>query len=397
MKNILFVLHNDFNKGSKKYIGGTQFHVKDLVYGLKDKYNIYVISKNGKRLKFSFYHYNIKKSINFDLKRYVFDNLYKIILIKCNIDIVHVHHIEGLSTNIFSLAKDFKIPVIATLHDYYYICPNVKLYNHKNEYCRTKLTKSCSRCMLTRSHILMGEDQLIKWRQDNLELLTNCNLLIAPSYADKRIYTTVFPSLLNKIIVIQHGVEIPHPKRIQRTMLSKKSHINVAFLGGQSPAKGSKFVYDVIKQPSELINWFIIGGIQDIKLRLFQKPNLTKIGWYDREKVPDILAKLHIDLVCIFSMWPETYCYTLSEAITNYIPVIAIDIGAVGERMRQLDSGWLFPVQVKVQEIISLIKEIQQNPSDYLAKVNNLRNSSFFSTEQMLQRYKQIYDSICEQ
>ena len=40
----------------------------------------------------------------------------------------------------------------------------------------------------------------------------------------------------------------------------------------------------------------------------------------------DLLEDNNIDVVCILPTWPETFCYTLSEAITCNVPVFATDI-----------------------------------------------------------------------
>jgi hypothetical protein len=43
------------------------------------------------------------------------------------------------------------------------------------------------------------------------------------------------------------------------------------------------------------------------------------------------------DLILIPSIWPETYCYTLSHALASGRPVAGFDLGAVGTRLR--DAG----------------------------------------------------------
>jgi glycosyltransferase involved in cell wall biosynthesis len=39
------------------------------------------------------------------------------------------------------------------------------------------------------------------------------------------------------------------------------------------------------------------------------------------------------------SIWPETFCYTLSLALAAGVPPIVFDIGAPAERLRALDQG----------------------------------------------------------
>jgi len=44
------------------------------------------------------------------------------------------------------------------------------------------------------------------------------------------------------------------------------------------------------------------------------------------------------------SVWPETWCFTLSEAWCAGLPVVAFDLGAQAERIRHTGGGVLLPL-----------------------------------------------------
>ncbi len=51
------------------------------------------------------------------------------LIIKTKPDVAHLHNISHhISPSIFSVLKKYKIPVVQTLHDYQFICPNFKLF-----------------------------------------------------------------------------------------------------------------------------------------------------------------------------------------------------------------------------------------------------------------------------
>ena len=54
-KNILYLLQSDFHEDATNNIGGTQLHVKDLVMGLKEEYNLYVAARDGDYLRLTIY------------------------------------------------------------------------------------------------------------------------------------------------------------------------------------------------------------------------------------------------------------------------------------------------------------------------------------------------------
>ena len=53
-KNILYLLHYDFKNGASNNVGGTQFHVRDLVKNI-DRYNKYVLSRDNEYLLLTIY------------------------------------------------------------------------------------------------------------------------------------------------------------------------------------------------------------------------------------------------------------------------------------------------------------------------------------------------------
>ncbi len=96
------------------------------------------------------------------------------------------------------------------------------------------------------------------------------------------------------------------------------------------------------------------------------KKKLHKTGLYEREELPGLLDRYCIDIVCILPILSETYCYTLSEAVARGIPVIATDIGALGDRVKSMNCGWLVSPQNTYTETLDIIKRIK-------IKVRNIR------------------------
>lgn len=63
------------------------------------------------------------------------NNNYKKFLEGKKIDIVHVHSLIGLPREFILEAKELKIKTIFTTHDYYGICPQIKLYKYNDRHC----------------------------------------------------------------------------------------------------------------------------------------------------------------------------------------------------------------------------------------------------------------------
>jgi hypothetical protein len=63
-------------------------------------------------------------------------------------------------------------------------------------------------------------------------------------------------------------------------------------------------------------------------------------------------------LALFLHVWPETYSYTLSEAVSQgFIPLVP-DIGAPAARVRESGFGLVFAFPIKAEEVLALIRDI---------------------------------------
>jgi glycosyltransferase involved in cell wall biosynthesis len=88
--------------------------------------------------------------------------------------------------------------------------------------------------------------------------------------------------------------------------------------------------------------------------------NFESLGAYDDTNHLNLLLKdVRPDLFWFPSEVPETYSYTLSEALAFELPISYFDTGAIGERLQ--DYKWKIPFQIGAEssEIFAQIsKEI---------------------------------------
>lgn len=509
-KNLLYVVHLDFRSDSDGNIGGTQFHVKDLVQQLKGQYNVFVLSRDKGFLRLTAYTDEDRISLKFHVgEKQAFQpfhckkiaNIFENILKAFSIDIVHIHHIIGLSFDVFHLTKKMGIPLVTTLHDYYYICPVEKLLENGKTYCGG-CGVDCNKCLMHEHGYAEQVSFLPVWRERCSNALSQCDKLFVPSQAAKDIYVQIYPFLEQKIQVVPHGMDrfadenseildvecaelevhfdqiftegmnlngwiflegnqeqgteifvhvedengnkgvfpaisverqdvqcikttglcsgfsttLPDSYFVSGKLSIKVSAISggckycgkttvvksykkkekkrkrVAFLGGFNVAKGSRLAYQIIKQSNDKYDWYIIGGIGDPDLLSLK--NVTRIGWYKRENVGTLLSLNQIDLVCILPIWPETFCYTISEAELAGVPILATKMGALEERIVRDRTGWLVDVQTDAKDILERINLIFQDESEWMAVKSNCTSFKHISIADMCNIYASIYDNL---
>ena len=169
----------------------------------------------------------------------------------------------------------------------------------------------------------------------------------------------------------------------------------IAFLGGLSAAKGSRMAYQMItSQAGSKYDWYLIGGLGDSNLDTLTAKNVRKIGWYPREDVAVLLQQNHIDLVCILPIWPETFCYTVSEAELAGIPVLATDIGAPSERIQKDRTGWIMPVNASVTDAMTMLDGIFEDEEALAATRSRLAAFEHRSIQEMCAAYSALYGAF---
>lgn len=514
-KKILYVIQADFSSDASNNIGGTQLHVKDLVFGVNDEYQVFVAARDGEFIRVTAF---------LDAKKYIFKfyigkpsklpvfydsvqrKLFNTILNAFSIDLVHVHHTYNFSMEIYWEASRLNIPIILTLHDFYFLCPTIKMFDVNNECCiGADYKERCMQCLPKLMNVAGNLDYIAYWRSQTYKILQLCERIIVPSENAKQIFIQYFSGIADSIQVVEHGYDVIHKSIVEvsivsevreniesinqtgqcteicgwayydginnnagkiyleitdskgvvinvptyknerndvaqgniknlktgfqafvpncgienenlkfrvivtsadkyyssgkfyelTSIVSKKSeNLRVAFIGGLTVAKGSQQIYDLIQKDIEGIDWYIFGGIDDERLQKLNKINLTRTNFYQREDLSSYLNLHKIDIIVILSLWPETFCYTLSEAIAYKRPVIVTDIGALGERTKQMQCGWVVSLTQIVSDVAEILERIKTKSEEFERICKKVENISLRSLREMNQRYLELYENV---
>lgn len=400
--NILFVLHNFFDEAYNHPVGGTEYHVKDIVMNLKG-YNAFVMVSNSHEIVVKqYFDGELTCKYNFPLKTKLslthfrdrdYSNIVDNIIKSFNIGLIHIHHLIKHTFDIPFIAKKNNVKVLFTLHDYYLFCPKVNLLDENNEYCLEKRSESkCRNCL----HSTYGFDTnfINKWKQQVKKMMENVDEFITPSKFTQILFENEFENVRGKISTIEHGVDINREFPKSKSFDQGKK-LEVGFLGGIAPNKGSDLIYRLITSyPKDKVQWHIIGGLGDQKINLLEQQNLIKHGAYDRNNISGKLRDIRLDLICLLSPWPETFSYTLSEAWVNGIPVLVTPMGALQERVDIVKGGWVTE-SVKLEDIIEKLDEIySMNNSEWNKIYNNINNYCHKNTKKMVSQYCEVYDKF---
>ncbi len=82
----------------------------------------------------------------------------------------------------------------------------------------------------------------------------------------------------------------------------------------------------------------VVIGTLDLAV---DSPRLHVTGPYQREELVALIETHRINMILFPSICPETFSYVIEEMMLLRLPIVAFDLGAPGERLREYDLGRL--------------------------------------------------------
>lgn len=296
-------------------------------------------------------------------------------------DVIHFHSIEGLSTNVFELKKDYpNTRFIYSVHDYGLVCPNVKLWSIKNRNCYSNWSeRDCGVCMRKYASyslkwikdmrpVKCGEKEktpavgvrfihsLIRFYRQKFSYrfsnecvsgLRARNIDLINKYAD----AVLCVSKRVKDIMEFYGIksEIVHVNYIgtrvaERVDYSLRTNPNsdmftLLYMGYASVNKGFFDYLDTLeKLPSEeckcinlkfaskIDNKFILDRLEKLKTKY---NSLTLYNGYTHEDFANIMKDVNLGIVP--PLWEDNLPQVTIEMISNGIPVLTSSHGGAHE------------------------------------------------------------------
>lgn len=386
-KNILLVIHEWDN-----VIGGTTIHVRDIISALTDYFNFHVLFPIGSDyiVESFFGNETIRTTMPFAVRTMAkynrFNREYRK-MIDCiirayAIDAVHVHHLSGHFFDIADITQKYGVNSIITLHDFYSLCPSVNMLYCNEKYCENMTEKNCAEC-LRKSH-RASNDIIPEWQSEWHGFLKKFNKVIVPSEDTKIKLNKFFDDI--EITVIEHGVDNSKAGIIP----SINGKLKVAFIGVLCRHKGSDIIRSLIDVCKD-IEFHTFGKSEFADLEN-NRANYTFHGPYKRENLSQLLSENKINVICFLQIWPETYSYTINEAVSAGIPVLSLDIGAGAERVKKYKLGWVLPHDSTPEEIADKLIKINNDIDDYNQAVENVKKYRFKTVLEMAEEYRCIYN-----
>ncbi|MCK6524057.1 glycosyltransferase [Myxococcota bacterium] len=298
-------------------------------------------------------------------------------------DIVHIGHLNHLSTSIVQEAARRELPIVYTLHDYWLMCPRGQLMQMHTAppeelwaACDGQQDARCaSRCY---ARYLSGDpsqeaQDLAVWERwvgarmehvrSQVELVDQ---FIAPSrYLAQRVQEALaIPS--TKLVTLPYGFDLG---RLGGRTRVPGEPFTFGYIGTHIPAKGVHLLIEAfgrVQGSSRLRIWGRDRGQNSAALRDLVKKlpesHQLRVEWLAEYKNQDIVPAVfnQVDAIVVPSIWVENSPLVIHEALQAGVPVITANAGGMAELVQHEQNGLLF----KFRDPIDLAVQLQRLGDD---------------------------------
>ena len=334
-------------------VGGTPQTNQDLMSALSDRYEAYVLGSDARSLTLSrwlsgrskiLHRVRLPEAIQpFPHVDRNYDRVLAGWLAEYGFSIVHIRHVAWHSLSLPKLAKAFGIQVVFSFHDYYTICPTVRLVDGNGVFCGGTCTASPGQCRQqmwpAKTVQPLKHHNVFRWREAMSGMLADCDAFVTTSADTRERILRFFPQTASKPFpVIEHGRDFPFFGQIGH-FPAPGERVRVLVPGNISGSKGAGII--AAMQGLDRSGRFDFHVLGTPARQLRSLPNVVCHGPYARGRFGEIVAGINPHFGVVLSIWAETFCHTLTEMWACGVPVAAFDLGAVGDRIRRHGGGWL--------------------------------------------------------
>jgi glycosyltransferase involved in cell wall biosynthesis/MoaA/NifB/PqqE/SkfB family radical SAM enzyme len=362
-----------------RYNAGSEVYSQTLCQGLADRHEVHVFTREEDSFAPD---YRVRTETDPDDARITLhlvnnprnkdryrvpgiDQRFAELLDRLRPDIVHVGHLNHLSTSLLAEAASREIPIVYTLHDYWVMCPRGQFMqtfptDPQNLWaaCDGQEDKKCAeRCYSRYFSGAPKEHELdvaywTQWvsrrMQHMREMAELVDVFLAPAQYLLDRYRTDFGLPASKLRYLDYGFDQNRSNGRSRT---PGEPMTFGYIGTHIPAKG---IHDLIRAFGQLRGdavlriWGRDRGQDTASLRALASalPEglADRVRWMpeyrNQEIVRDVFDK--VDAIVVPSVWVENSPLVIHEAQQARVPVITANAGGMGEYVQHEVNGLLF-------------------------------------------------------
>ena len=272
---------------------------------------------------------------------------------------IEIHHLLDHAPSVHALIERLGCPYEVHVHDYAWFCPRIALVNGSNRYCGEPDQAACEACVEDHGRLIHEEISVAALRERSGRLLAAASRVVAPSDDAAVRIKRHFPRLNASVVWHEDDVVTgnhPPPPQGERA--------RICVVGAIGVQKGFDVLLACARDAAarDLPLDFVLVGRSIDDERLLNTGRVFVTGGYEQADVVELIRRQNAGLGWVPSIWPETWCMTLSEIWQSGLSAVAFDIGAPAERIRRTGRGFVLPLGLSPKAINKLLMDRVSSP-----------------------------------
>ena len=299
-------------------------------------------------------------------------------------ELLHTHGLMGFSTLVWRAARQRRIAVVHTLHDYYLLCPSATLF------------RDGTRCINRHLDCRLYSVPRLRATQD-----VDAVVGVSQYVLDRHLAAGAFSSVSSRHVIHNMRTDAPTigeplpelrpPARVD----AGHGPLRIGFIGQLVPLKGIELLLEeTLLLPQDAWQLKIAGRgyppEYETGLRAkYESARVEFVGFVE----PSAFFK-EIDVLVVPSLWEEPMGLVILESCANGVPVIASRRGGMPELLAEGLNGWLFDPS-HPGALAALLRQLIANPSLVTAAAaRTAEGLSAFSLSSVRAKYEAVYRMV---
>lgn len=283
-------------------------------------------------------------------------------------DLIHLHSGYLTGGAVLEAAHTCRVPVVVTLHDYWFICPRITLLQPDGSICSGPETAAkCAFCLMTARRrvrwvaflagpagrrvlrkLCMGftphnaSDVAERQRHLTAGLLSAARILSPSRFLIEQMVRAGLPR--ERLELFPYGV--PQRARVP-TRPRERLALRVGFVGQVAPHKGVHVAIEAVRTVKGAEVELVVRGnlerereyVARLRRLAANDARIVFAGPIEHRALDDFFAS--IDLLVVPSIWYENSPFVIHEARMAGVPVLASNLGGMAELVRHDVDGLL--------------------------------------------------------
>lgn len=362
-----------------RYNAGSEVYTQSLAHALAGTHEVHVFTRqeNSFLPEYALVHerdpldarialYIVNMARTRDRYRHLeVDNIFCDTLDRVKPDLVHIQHLNHLSTSLVFAAHERNIPIIFTLHDYWLMCPRgqfIQFYPQNASdmwsVCDGQHDLKCATRCYQRyfsgapdetDHDVAYWSTWIGRRMNHVrDICAQIDYFVAPSNYLLTRFRDEFGIPAERLVYLDYGF---HVDRLNNRRRVPGEPFTFGYIGTHIPAKGVNHLIEAFRAvPGEvqLRIWGRPRGSETTALQQQvnalpseQQARVIWMGEYTNQNIIESVFNW-CDTIVVPSIWAENSPLVIHEALQARVPVITADYGGMREYVQHDVNGALF-------------------------------------------------------